>query len=80
MNGNSQEGKAFFLLLSLFVFNYSWQLIVFDKKQKRCVKRIHLVTDDALYSRKAFYTVEIGFYSSSKISYGIGSVVTKHVQ
>ena len=53
---------------------------MFDKKQKRCVKRIHLVTDDALYSRKAFYTVEIGFYSSSKISYGIGSVVTKHVQ
>ena len=65
MNGNSQEGKAFFLLLSLFVFNYSWQLIVFDKKQKRCVKRIHLVTDDGLYDQKAFYTAKIVFYSFS---------------
>ena len=35
------------------------------KKQKSCVNRIHLVTDDGLYDRKAFYTVKIGFYSSS---------------
>ena len=27
---------------------------MFDKKQKSCVKRIHLVTDDGLYDRKAF--------------------------
>ena len=28
---------------------------MFDKKQKSCVKRIHLVTDDGLYdNRKAF--------------------------
>ena len=27
---------------------------MFDKKQKRCVKRIHLVADDGLYDRKAF--------------------------
>ena len=38
---------------------------MFDKKQKSCVKRIHLVTDDGLYDRKAFYTIKIVFYSSS---------------
>ena len=40
---------------------------MFDKKQKSCVKRIHLVTDDCLYNRKASYTVKNAFYSSSKI-------------
>ena len=34
---------------------------MFDKKQKSCVKRIHLVTDDGLYDRKAFYMVKIIF-------------------
>ena len=34
---------------------------MFDKKQKSCVKRIHLVTDDGLYDRKAFYSVKIVF-------------------
>ena len=38
---------------------------MFDKKQKSCVKRIHLLTDDGLYDRKAFYTIKIVFYSSS---------------
>ena len=38
---------------------------MFDKKQKSCVKRIHLVTDDGLYDQKAFYIVKIVFYSSS---------------
>ena len=38
---------------------------MFEKKQKSCVKRIHLVTDHGLYNRKAFYTVKIVFYSSS---------------
>ena len=38
---------------------------MFDKKQKSCVKRIHLVTDDGLYDRKAFYTVKIVLYSFS---------------
>ena len=38
---------------------------MFDKKQKSCVKRIHLVNDHGLYDRKAFYTVKIVFYSSS---------------
>ena len=56
----------FFLLLGLFiVFNCSWQWIVFDKKQKRSVKHIHLVTDDGLYDQKAFYKLKIAFYSSS---------------
>ena len=34
---------------------------MFDKKQKCCVKQIHLVTDDGLYDQKAFYTVKNGF-------------------
>ena len=34
---------------------------MFDKKQKTCIKRIHLVTDDGLYDWKAFYKVEIVF-------------------
>ena len=37
---------------------------MFDKKQKSCVKRIHLVTDNGLYDRKAFYKVK-NVYSSS---------------
>ena len=36
-------------------------LIMFDKKQKPCIKRTHLVTDDGLYNRKTFYKVEIVF-------------------
>ena len=35
------------------------------KKQKSCVKCIHLVTGDGLYDRKTFYTVKTVFYSSS---------------
>ena len=34
---------------------------MFDKKQKSCIKCIHLVSDDGLYDRKAFYKVEIVF-------------------
>ena len=37
---------------------------MFDKKQKSCAKRIHLVTDDGLYDRKDFYTVKIVFFLS----------------
>ena len=54
----------FFFSVCCVVFNCSWQLIMFDKKQKKCVKRIYLVTDDGLYGRKVFYTVKIVFYSS----------------
>ena len=32
---------------------------MFDKKQKRCVKCIPLVTDDGLYDQKAFDKVKI---------------------
>ena len=38
---------------------------ILDKNQKSYVKRIYLVTDDGIYDQKAFYTVEIVFYSSS---------------
>ena len=34
---------------------------MFDEKQKSCVKRIHVVTDDGLYDREAFYIVKIVF-------------------
>ena len=33
----------------------------FDKKQKSCVNRTHLVTDDGLYDRKDFCKVKIVF-------------------
>ena len=46
------------------VFNCSFQLIMFDKKQKSCVKRIHLVADAGLYNRKAFYKVKTFHYLS----------------
>ena len=36
-----------------------------DKKQKSCVKRIHLVADNDLYDRNTFYKVKNYFYSSS---------------
>ena len=36
-----------------------------NRKQKSCVKRIHLVIDYSLYDRKAFYKVKNCFYSSS---------------
>ena len=36
-------------------------MFMFDKKQKSCLKCIHLVTDDSLYDPKAFHTVKIVF-------------------
>ena len=60
-----KEVHSVFFSSSCIVFNCSWQLIMFDKNQKSCVKRIHLVTDDGLYDQKAFYTAKIVFYSSS---------------
>ena len=59
--------EVHFSLLSVccIVFNCSWQLIMFDKKQKRCVKRIHLVTNDGLYDQKTFLKLKIVFYLSS---------------
>ena len=40
---------------------------MFDKKQKSCVKRIHLVTADGLYDRKVFYEVKIVFIHSLSV-------------
>ena len=61
MQTSKKEVHFFFFSVCCIVFNCPWQLI-FDKKQKSCVKRIHLVTDDGLYDQKAFYTVKIVFY------------------
>ena len=55
------EVHFFFFSVCCIVFNCFWQLIMFDKKQKSCVKRIHLVTDDGLYDPKAFHKVKTGF-------------------
>ena len=62
-----KEVHFFFFSVCYIVFNCSssWQLIMFDKKQKSCVKGIHLVTDDGLFDRKAFYTIKVVFYLSS---------------
>ena len=51
----------FFFLVFCIACNCPWQLTMFDKKQKCCVKCIHLVTDDGLYNRKFFYKVKIVF-------------------
>ena len=59
------EVSFFFFSVCCVVFNCSGQLMMFDKKQKSCVKRINLVTDDGLYDQKAFYTVKMVFYPSS---------------
>ena len=61
MQTPKKEVHFFFFSVCYIVLNCSWQLIMFDKKQKKCVKRIHLVTDDDLYDRKAFYKVKIVF-------------------
>ena len=59
------EVSFFFFSVCCIVFNCSGQLMMFDKKQRSCVKRINLVTDDGLYDQKAFYTVKMVFCSSS---------------
>ena len=61
MQTPKKEVHVFFFSVCCIVFNCSWQIIMFDKKQKSCIKRIHLVTDDGLYEWKAFYKVEIVF-------------------
>ena len=65
MQTPQKEVHLFFFSVCCIVFNCSWQLTMFDKMQKSCVKQIYLVTDDGLYDQKAFYTVKIVFYSSS---------------
>ena len=61
MQTRKKEVHFFFFSVCWIVFNCSWQLIIFDKKQKSCVKRIHLVTDVGLYNRKVFCKVKILF-------------------
>ena len=53
MQTPKEEVHFFFFSVCCIVFNCSLRLIMFDKKQKSRVKRIHLVTDDGLYDRKA---------------------------
>ena len=58
------ESNAFFFhSVYCIIFNSSWQLM-FDKEQKKCVKRIHLVTEGNLCDSKAFYKVKIAFIYS----------------
>ena len=78
MQTPKKEVHFFFFSVCCIVFNCSWQLM-FDKKQKSCVKRIHLVTDDGLYDQKAFYTVKIVFYSSSKYALSIYVNMLKYI-
>ena len=61
MQTSKKQVHFFFFSVYCIVFSGSLQLIMFDKKQKSCIKRIYLVTDDGLYDRKAFYKVEIVF-------------------
>ena len=56
MQTPKKEVYFFFFSVCCIVFNCSWQLM-FDKKQKSCLKCIHLVTDDFLCDQKAFYKV-----------------------
>ena len=67
INDTVQTPKKYFLLLSL---SHCFQLLltINNKNQKSCVKRIHLVTDDGLCNRKAFYTVKIVFFYSSSMN------------
>ena len=59
---NSKKKLLFFLLsVCCIVFNSSWKLKMFNKKQKTYVKRIHLVTDDDIFDQKAFYRVKMVF-------------------
>ena len=53
-----KEAQFCFFSVCCIVFNCFWQSIIFDKKQKSCVKCIDLVTDDGLYDRKVFYKVK----------------------
>ena len=66
MQNPKKEVHFFFFSNLCIVFNCSWQLM-FDKKQKTCVKLIHLITDDGLYDRKAFYKVRIVFIFPQKL-------------
>ena len=80
MQTRKKKVHFFFSSVCCIVFNCSWQLIMFGKKQKSCVKHIHLVTDDDLYGRKAFYTVKVVFYSSSINTWKIMVKIKNHLK
>ena len=61
MQTPKKEVHFFFFSVCCIVFNCSWQLIMLNKKQKSCIKRIDLVNDDGLCDWKAFYKVDIVF-------------------
>ena len=42
---------------------------MFDKKKNKCIKRIHLVTDDGLFDQKSFYKVETAFIHPRGVKY-----------
>ena len=50
MQTPKKEVQFFFFSVFCIVFNCSWQSMfgMFGKKQKNCVKCIHLVTDNGL--------------------------------
>ena len=57
----------FFFSVCSVVYNCFLQLILFDRKQKSCVKGIHLVADVGLYNWKAFYKVKTSLYLSFQV-------------
>ena len=61
MQTPKKEVHFFFFSVFCIVFNCSWQLIIFDKKQQSCEKQIYLVADDGLYDWITFYKVKIIF-------------------
>ena len=72
------EDFFFFSVFSI-AFNCSWQLIMFNKKQKSCVKRFQLVTDNFLFERKASYKVKIVFIHHLWIMANLSIINFEHV-
>ena len=64
MQTPNKDVHFFFFSVCCIVFYCSWQFIMFDRMQRICVKRIHLVTDDCLYDQKASYIVKVFFLFS----------------
>ena len=59
----THKKKMDFLFFSVcFIFTDCSRQLRFDKKQKRCIKRIHLVTD-GLRDHAVYYKVKSCFYS-----------------
>ena len=56
---------VFLFSVCCIVFNCSWPLIMFDKKQKSCISCIYDIFNDGLYDPKSFLQSRNWFYSSS---------------